>query len=247
MTSATRGTSPTQGAHGQIVATLGRRIVNGDIGVGAPIPSEAELLEEFYVSRTALREALRVLAAKGLVESRQKLGTRVRETSGWSLLDPDVVSWLEARSLTPQLRDVLIEFRRVIEPSVAEIAAKRASPADRAAFATAFSAMEAAHGDRRAYFRADLEYHRCLFAATGNPLLVSLGRAVDGLLGFAFSLQQHSLIQGHEAIDLHRTLLVAVKRGRPAAARAAMLAIVDRAAEELDVLLRAARRRRTDI
>jgi GntR family galactonate operon transcriptional repressor len=228
------------GTHRLVVATLGRRIVNGDLGAGVSLPSEAQLLEEFEISRTTLREALRVLSAKGLIESRQKRGTYVSPPRSWSMLDPDVLSWLEPRSLTRAVRDAILEFRRVIEPAAAELAAARAEPDGIAAMQSAFRTMEAGTGNRQAYFRADLEFHNCLFAATGNPFVVSLGRAAHALLGFAFSLQQHSLIEGREALDLHRALLDAIAKGQPAAARAAMLTIIERAGEELDAFIHSA-------
>ena len=158
-----------RGMHGHIVEQLGRSIVNGEIAVGEVLPPEAEMLERFAVSRTVLREALRVLGSKGLVESRQKVGTRVRNIAAWSLLDPDVMSWLETRSLTPDLRDRLLEFRRIFEPAAAALAAQRATPADRAALAAAVAGMKNAINDPADYFNADLAFHKHLFAATGNP------------------------------------------------------------------------------
>ena len=229
-----------RGMHGHIVEQLGRSIVNGEIAVGEVLPPEAEMLERFAVSRTVLREALRVLGSKGLVESRQKVGTRVRNIAAWSLLDPDVMSWLDTRSLTPDLRDRLLEFRRIFEPAAAALAAQRATPADRAALAAAVAGMKNAINDPADYFTADLAFHQHLFAATGNPFLVSLGHAVLGLLSFAFKLQQHSLITWKIGLKMHTALLFAIQTGDAAAAGAAMLDIINRAGAELDEFMHSA-------
>lgn len=229
-----------RGVHGHIVEQLGRSIVNGDIAAGSVLPSEAAMLERFAVSRTVLREALRVLGAKGLVESRQKVGTRVRNTAAWSLLDPDVMSWLEARSLTPELRDRLLEFRCIFEPAAAAMAALRATAGDREALAEAVARMKRAINDPAEYFEADLDFHKHLFAATGNPFLVSLGHAVLGLLAFSFKLQQHPLLSWKIGLRMHTLVLRAILAGDPAAASAAMLDLINRAGSELDDFMRSA-------
>ena len=87
---------PTRGVHGRLVEQIGRRILGGELAPGAMLPREAELVQELGISRTAVREAIKVLAAKGLVESRQKLGMRVRPERAWNLLDPDVLAWQAA-------------------------------------------------------------------------------------------------------------------------------------------------------
>src|SRR5438477_494398 len=114
-------TYPRRGLHGAVVHAIGVRIVGGELTPGEPLPSEDELTGELAVSRTVLREALKVLAAKGLVEPRPKTGTRVRERRFWNLLDPDVLAWrLETGSDSDPgfFRDI-IELRRIIEPEAA--------------------------------------------------------------------------------------------------------------------------------
>src|SRR5207247_3167418 len=120
-------TYPRRGLHGAVVHDLGLRIVQGELEAGESLPTEEELSSELTASRTVLREAIKVLAAKRLVESRPKTGTRVRQRAEWNLLDPDVLAWqLEAGPDRRFLEDTL-ELRGLIEPAAARLAAVRAN------------------------------------------------------------------------------------------------------------------------
>jgi DNA-binding FadR family transcriptional regulator len=109
-------TYPRRGLHGEVVHTIGVRIVGGDLRPGDPLPPEDELISDLAVSRTVLREAVRVLAAKGLVEARPKTGTRVRAREDWNILDPDVLSWRIEATNDSGLYDEATEMRLGIEP-----------------------------------------------------------------------------------------------------------------------------------
>jgi DNA-binding FadR family transcriptional regulator len=122
---------PSKALHGQVAHKIGRRIAEGSISTGALLPREAELASQFGVSRQAIREALKVLAAKGLVASRRRTGTHVLPRSSWNLLDPDVLAWHPPERVPRDLLKDLIELRFLIEPAAAEAAASRASPEDR--------------------------------------------------------------------------------------------------------------------
>src|SRR5258707_6472034 len=137
-----------RGAHGRLVHAIGQKILSGQLRPGEPLPRESELIAQFQVSRTAIREATRVLAAKGLIESRQKAGTKVRPRTQWNLLDPDILAWQSTDGLTRQVVDDLVELRQVIEPTAARLAASRATPAEIADIATAYERMAEAAGDR---------------------------------------------------------------------------------------------------
>ncbi len=113
---------PHRNLHGRIVHTLGRRILRGEIRPGDAL----EAASAMAASRTALREAIKVLAAKGLVEARPKVGTRVTPRESWNLLDPDVMAWQHDDALTPSFLRKLTEVRAVIEPQAAAFAAQRA-------------------------------------------------------------------------------------------------------------------------
>ena len=222
-----------RGLHGRIVETIGRRIVGGVIAPGAILPRESAIMGEFAASRTSVREAIRVLAAKGLVESRQRLGTRVRERQAWNLLDPDLLAW-QAAEAPGDLTHHLVELRRLIEPPAVRLAAARRSESALAAIEEAFAGMAAGMADPEAYYRADLAFQRALFAAAGNPFIDRLGATASVVLAVSFRLQQRSLIPFQIGLGLHRRVLEAVRARDAEAAEAAMLDIIAAAQLELE-------------
>lgn len=161
------------GIHAGVVQGIGRRIVRGELAAGEILPEQGELSRMLGVSRTVIREATKVLAAKGLVESRSKRGTVVLPRSEWRLLDPDVLAWLSEAGLDPEFLRGMFEVRRIIEPAVARLAAERATPEELAAIQVPFEAMAGAH-DEATYLDADIRYHALLVAATHNDHLVQL-------------------------------------------------------------------------
>ena len=226
-------TYPTKGVHGRLVEVIGQRIVGDAVAPGTDLPREVELMVEFQASRTAVREAIKVLAAKGLVESRQKRGMRVRAQDDWNLLDPDVLAWYAASSPSPALVGQMVELRQMIEPAAARLAAQRRSAAELAAIEDAYAAMQAGLGDLVAYYKADLAFHRALFRASGNPFIDRLGAIVAVILEVSFRLQQRSLIPASSGLALHEPVLLAIRERDPAGAQAAMLAIIEAAGIEL--------------
>ena len=161
------------GIHAGVVDGIGRRIVRGELATGEILPEQGELSRMLGVSRTVVREATKVLSAKGLVESRSKRGTVVLPRSDWRLLDPDVLAWLTEDGLDPEFLRSMFEVRSIIEPAAVRLAAERATPADLAAIQAAFDAMTNA-GDEPTYLDADVRYHAMLVAATHNDHLVQL-------------------------------------------------------------------------
>ena len=119
---------PSVALHGQVAHEIGRRIVSGAVAEGEFLPRESELAEQFGVSRQAVREALKVLAAKGLVTSRRRAGTFVVPRANWNLLDPDVIAWHPPEKFSPAFLRDIIELRRLIEPAAAAFAAERGEP-----------------------------------------------------------------------------------------------------------------------
>jgi DNA-binding FadR family transcriptional regulator len=172
--------------HGQVVNELGRRIVGGVYTAGDVLPNEEQLCQELMVSRTALREAVKVLAAKGLLESRPRIGTRVRTKDLWNLLDPDILAWRCATGADAEFLRHLTELREIIEPAAASLAAGSRSTAQLTAIGVALDKMETASGIAQ-WVEADLEFHTAILKATNNPLLMPLaaiiGSALESLLG----------------------------------------------------------------
>ncbi|MFC0110971.1 FadR/GntR family transcriptional regulator [Kibdelosporangium aridum] len=163
-----------RGVHGQTVAALASRILSGDLPEGATLDLMA-LREELDVSLTALREALKVLSAKGLVDARQKRGTFVRPKAFWNMFDVDVMRWRSAGPPDMDLLENLTEVRSVIEPAAARMAAERATDEDLADMTAALERMADASDDA---VEADLEFHRALFGATHNQLLMEMQRVL---------------------------------------------------------------------
>lgn len=196
--------------HGQVVNELGRRIVGGVYVAGVVLPNEELLCQELVVSRTALREAVKVLAAKGLLESRPRIGTRVRSKDLWNLLDPDILAWRCATGADAEFLRHLTELREIIEPAAASLAARSRSAGQLAAIGDALKKMEAA-STIGAWVDADLEFHTAILKATNNPLLMPLaaiiGSALESLLGvtargagdFKRGLEDHKKV--YEAIE----------------------------------------------
>lgn len=195
--------------HGQVVHELGRRIVSGEIGEGVVLPNEAELGAEFDVSRTALREGIKVLAAKGLLASRTRTGTRVRPRSDWNMLDPDVLNWrMETADLTDFAQN-LYEFRCATEPMAASLAASRADDTHLSTMEAALDEMERVGTDIQASVEPDLRFHQALLLASGNELLASLSAMIETALVFSFQMctPEHK----PDAVAMHRDVLEAVR------------------------------------
>jgi GntR family galactonate operon transcriptional repressor len=176
-----RGGTQARGLHGQLVQQLGRMIVVGELGADRPLVPE-EIGRRFEVSRTVVRESLRVLEAKGMVTARPNVGTRIRPVPEWNLLDPDVIEW-RASGLqgVDQCRE-LAELRCAFEPLAAQLAAGRLSEPAQARLAELASVLKqaAALGDQAAYAKADSEFHALLVAECPNRMVEHLARVVSG-------------------------------------------------------------------
>lgn len=182
----TERTFSTRSLHGRIAHHLGLRIVQGHYAEGDVFPSEEVFSAQLGISRTALREGIKVLAAKRLVDSRPKTGTRVRPRSEWSLLDPDVLAWqFSSRPTVDFVRNVF-EIREMFECAAVTYAAQRRTAGDIAAIKEAFAAMKAADPD--GYFEPDLKFHRAILDATHNELLRDFGSLIETVLAAGIQL-----------------------------------------------------------
>jgi GntR family transcriptional regulator, galactonate operon transcriptional repressor len=174
---------------GQVAQQLGRAIVAGDYRAGDLLPNETGLGLGVSVSRTAYREAVKILTAKGMVEARPKSGTRVAPRASWNLLDPDVLHWQLSMNPSPDFIRELFELRLMIEPKAAELAAQRRSDEHLAAIENAVRGMETERPYTEASIRADLDFHRGLFTAAGNPQLACLAHVVVATIQWSMLLQ----------------------------------------------------------
>ncbi|WP_153452576.1 FadR/GntR family transcriptional regulator [Streptomyces smaragdinus] len=176
-------TSRGRGLHGQLVQQLGQMIVSGDLGADRPLVPE-EIGQRFEVSRTVVRESLRVLEAKGLVSARPNVGTRVRPVSDWNLLDPDIIEW---RAFGPQREDQrreLCELRWTIEPLAARLAAGhgREDVQQRLTDMAEIMSHALVQGDSVTFSRADAEFHALILQVAGNRMLEHLSGVVTAAL-----------------------------------------------------------------
>lgn len=209
--------------HRRLVDRLGRDIVGGHYAAGETIDLSA-LQAEYEVSKTALREALRVLGAKGLVDARQKRGTIVPPRSAWDLLDPDVLRWQVDGGGAAATLEALAEVRAIVEPPGARLAADRRTDADIEALESALQAMVDA-GDPPAHAAADVAFHRILLAASGNEMLARIGAVFEAVLHARDELVHRSAARD-DFLAPHAAVLEAVRARRPAHAEAAMLELL---------------------
>ena len=220
-----RRSSAVRGLYGHVMHELGQRIVSGKVKPGEILPREETLAESLQVSRTALREAMKELSAKGLIESRAGVGARVLEERFWNQLDADVLAWRCASLPTDDFVDQLVEMREVVEPAAAAAAARRCTPAQLVVIDEAFKAMaEAQTLDE--WIAADLRFHDAVLHATCNRLLQSLFSVVETALGAFFTLSARNASNFKYSLPHHQKVLDAIRRKQPEVARKAMLAMI---------------------
>jgi len=235
-----------RGLQGKVIDALGRDIVGGRYAPESLLPKETELIAAYGVSRTSVREAMKVLAAKGLIEIRQKIGTRVRPRDLWNVFDNDVLAWHHQQGLSEAVMRDLIELRQVIEPAAARFAAARASMSDLRRIERALVAMAGHVNDPVGYAESDVEFHMAVFGAAHNALLSRFGHLVADFLRMSFSLQQDAVTKTgadfSKDAEEHARVFDAINRSEPDTAAAAMLNVIldgKRAlAEAMDTLAR---------
>ena len=186
-------------------------------------PNEAELCQQLGVSRSVLREAMKVLADKGMIEMRPKTGTRARPRADWRLLDPDVLRWQAETSPDIRFLRDLAEVRLAIQPTAAGFAAVRALPEDLEAIETCLKRREAL-GPRatpEAASAADLDFHEAVVAASHNPLLMQLSQAIREPFRASLNIVEGSPVKAALGAKTYHELLAALRRHDPVAARRA--------------------------
>ena len=218
--------------HGTIARDIGIKIVSGEHKPGETLNGEVAASDRLHVSRTAYREAVRILAAKGLVESRPKTGTRVSERSKWHLLDPDVLSWIFEHDPEDALLASLFELRKIVEPEAAALAAQRRDQSHIDRMAHALEGM-AEHTLATEEGRdADQDFHAALLDASGNPFLTTLTSGVGAAVAWTTVFKQRSSPLPRDPVPDHQRVYEAVAAGDPAAAHMAMAKLVEMAFED---------------
>jgi GntR family transcriptional regulator, galactonate operon transcriptional repressor len=202
-----------------VVEELGRRIVGGEFKPGEAMPNEAELGDKLGASRSVIREAVKSLAAKGLIESRTRTGIRVLAPMHWNLLDQQLLGWPYSTMQALRFYREIFEIRGLIEPQAAAFAAERASKTEIAEIVAAFAAMEAADQPGNEAIDADLGFHRAVLAAAHNDLLLQMGNLIGvGLMvSYRLSNETYTLF-----LPLHKEVADAIVARDAAAASDAM-------------------------
>jgi len=218
------------------VDVLGLRILSGELQPGDTIDYDT-LLSELDVSRTVLREAIKVLSAKGLLDARPRLGTYVTERSRWQLLDGDVMTWRGGGHPDPVLVRDLEEVRLIFEPAAARLAAARRTETQLAAIAAAFEQMRSdAEGNLAHMVQDDLAFHQAILRAVGNELLEQFEVVLMPAL-----LSRNAIALSHDSggdyLRLHEDVYLAIRDGDEARAQAAMHQLIVDAADHSAAVL----------
>lgn len=211
-----------------MAAEIGRGIVSGGYPERSLLPGDAELMQQFGVSRTVLREALRTLAGKGLIEARARVGTRVLPRSEWNLFDRDLLGWQARQGFDGQFIAHLTEMRLALEPEAAALAANRRTDRDLEAIFHCFDRMAAPEISREDFARADLEFHLAIIVAAHNPFLRSAAALIEVALMGLLKISSPAEDAGRLASSVvdHRRIADAIAARDPEAAREAMKVVI---------------------
>jgi DNA-binding FadR family transcriptional regulator len=233
-TGAKLGGASGRNLHERIANTLGERIIAGVHPPGRALPTEIELCASLSVSRSALREAFKLLAAKRLIVSRQKVGTLVRLRSEWNMLDPEVLAWHLRVAPTDEFVTGLFEVRKIVEPSAAALAAERRTPEALARIEEALADMYRAQDGAGDLTAADLCFHQSILDATMNHFLASFGAVIDSALMASFQLSWNARRHAPEySLRQHQAVAEAIRDKRPSEAYAAMAQLLGSAIEDV--------------
>ncbi|GAK28976.1 MULTISPECIES: FadR/GntR family transcriptional regulator [Serratia] len=199
---------------------LGQQILAGDYQAGSILPGEMELGEQFGVSRTAVREAVKMLAAKGMLLPRPRIGTRVMPQSQWNFLDQDLLTWWMTKENFDQVMQHFLILRTSLEPQACSLAAVNASNQQTTRLAELMAEMRAlhVHFDREHWIQVDTQFHQLIYEASGNPFLTSFANLFSSVYQSYFRA-----ITGNEVIKLqnHQAIVDAILAGDGAGALAA--------------------------
>lgn len=233
-----RSSTPRATFQEQVLRKLGSDICSGKVRPGELLPPEQDLCERFGFSRIVIREAIKSLAAKGLLQVRRRIGTLVLEQTRWNLFDPDIIVWRgESAAFDPTMSRDLMEMRRIIEPAAVRLAALRASDEDRRNLRAAYMTMVRAVAGKADYVKADLAFHTIILSACGNQFVRQMQDAMAALLRVNFEVITQKPGGPAHSLPLHEAVCAAIERGDADAAERAVLTLIDGAEEDLHELV----------
>ncbi|WP_434134473.1 FadR family transcriptional regulator [Pseudomonas luteola] len=215
--------------HASAVDKLGSLIASGQFKPGDALKVEADLGEELGVSRTVVREAIKTLVAKGMIEVGPKVGSRVLPLNRWNLFDPQVVAWLSRGGLPENFVKDLLDLRRAIEPVAVRWACERATPEQIRRVQAAYTALEASlsGGD---YNSADQHFHECVLAASHNQFIEQMVPALGALLAVSFQISSVDPSELQRTLPLHKELADAIAARDSSRGVWACMTLIDKAA-----------------
>ncbi|MEM8982405.1 MAG: FadR/GntR family transcriptional regulator [Pseudomonadota bacterium] len=221
----------------QVAHFLGKAIISGEYGKHNPVPSEADLCKQLDVSRSAAREAVKSLAAKGLLTSRARQGIRVRPEQDWNLFDADVLGWIRESNPSLELLREFTELRLAVEPEAAHLAARHQEVAAIETIAAALERMRRAETGLEDPLEADIDFHTSIMTASGNRFFGQLGRITDTTL--RVSIRYTNRLKGVQAADYdeHRAIYQAIASGDDIAAKRTTERLVDEALRLINAAL----------
>lgn len=221
--------------HNRIAHDLGVAISGGSLQPGTPIPGEEKFSAERGVSRSAYREAVKLLAGKGLVQSRSRSGTRVSPRLQWNMLDLDVLAWIFEAGPTTEFINGIFELRRIVEPEAAALAAQRRTARDLVGMGHALEEMER-WGLRTIEGRAaDERFHALILHATRNEPLITLSSSVAAAVKWTSKFAREDGHQMRDPMPDHVAVFDKLVAGDCPGARQAMAALVRNASEDAGI------------
>lgn len=215
-----------QPSHLKVAKDLGTQIVTGQRLPGSLLPGEIELAETLDVSRSVIREALRMLSAKGLLKSKPRAGTRVRERKNWNILDPTLLGWMFAEAPPARFVRNLFELRMIVEPEAAAIAARKRTARQLSMMGHALENMATYTLESIKGQEADQQFHAIILEATENELLVSLSATIEAAVRWTTFFKFRSANKLRDPMQEHRDLFQAIADSDEEAAREAAKALI---------------------
>ena len=216
-----------------VTAAIAGDICASRYAAGALLPRENDLCDLYGVSRTVIRESLKVLESKGLIRGKPRIGTTVCDKDEWDILDQDVLEWMGPHLGNFDLLASILEARRTIEPAAAEYAASRATAQEIADLEEAWRRMQSATDDPEAFTEADLLFHTVLLKASHNQVFRRLSSAIHAALKFALHASNLAVLDHREAISLHGKVVEALRLRDASEARDCVNRILDLAGRDL--------------
>ncbi|PKF63784.1 GntR family transcriptional regulator [Psychromonas sp. psych-6C06] len=225
-------TSGSRSLHVQIARDIARKILSAEIQQGELIASEVILCQQFNVSRTALREAIKLLTSKGLLESKPKVGTRITNRDRWNFLDPQLLDWIADMGDNEAVYHEFLALRRAIEPAAAALAAVNATAEQRILLSETFQEMEklAEEFDAVRWTEVDTQFHRLVFLSTGNGFYLPFANILATMFKRFIA---HSSEEGGTCLKEHRAIYTAIMSGNAEKAREANVSLLQNSKHRL--------------